>query len=212
MELDMSFQLYQASSALLLGLSIGLFYDFLKAIRRRAGGAKLTFFTDILFWLSVATALFVQTMTVGRGELRIFMQVANAGGALLYFLVLSPAVLLVWGGFLDELLKILRIIGAPARAIWAEVKKVLKILKKDFQKMEKQCTIKRRRLRSEEKSALQDEAGGELLERQRGKYFYQTGGAGADRIRLHQLAGSAQPDRKRARPERKSRRNRGRSH
>ena len=195
----MSFQLYQASTAFLFGIAAGFYYDFLKAIRRRSASRGLTLLADILFWIALATALFVQTMTLGRGQLRLFMLIANALGLGMYFFALSPPVLFVLNKVLDYVLKILHLIGAPLRKIWAKCKKVSEKVKKDFQKLDKRCTIRYDGLSCERKQAFRKKTGGDFAEGQEGKYFYEIGGAGDSGVRRSHTGGSARANRRRKR-------------
>jgi len=188
MEVGFQLQIYQASSSWLLGLSIGLYYDLLKTVRRRIGGRGVTLLFDLLFWLTVALALFVQTITVGQGGFRIFMVVTNALGALLYFWVLSGPISALLRNGLDKLLKFIYFITAPVRKIWEKGKNIAKKYKKDFKNRVKQCIMVydsidiRRTMRKKRK-------GGGLVEEQKGKHFYETSDTGTGRLR------GVQPDR-----------------
>jgi len=188
MELDLMHQIYQAAGAWLLGIAAGAYYDVLRTIRRRTKKRAATTALDIIFWIGLAGALFAQTMTMGRGEVRIFMLVTNALGTLVYFLVLSGPVLFVLGKILDKVLKITKFIREPICKIWAKGKKLAKREKDDFKNFANHCIIRYTHLHNTKRSAKK---GGEQLA-QKGEHIYQTGSTGTGRLRGVQ---SGQPPR-----------------
>lgn len=198
-------QIHQAGSALLLGLIAGLYYDLLKTIRRHGGGTMLF---DLLFWLAVAITLFIQTMTMGQGRVRIFMLVVNAIGALLYFLMLSKPVLEILSKVLDKVLQFAKVIMSPIRKTWAKGRKVAKRSKEGFQNRVKRHIIETDFIRKRNLSAKADKAGGEQVA-QKGRHIYQVGGIGADTLRGVQSGQSSRADRNSKSRTRRTRADRG---
>lgn len=141
MELAVSFQLYQASAALLLGVAAGLFYDVLRIIRHRIRRKAVTVSLDMLYWLALAIALFAQTMIVGHGFLQMFLLLANCGGAVVYFIILSAPVLRILGAVVDTLVWISLFLTKPMRKIWSKGRKWTGRHKKGFQNRVKQYII-----------------------------------------------------------------------
>jgi len=181
MELNLMFQVYQAATSLLVGLGAGLYYDLLKTIRRRVGRGGATLLLDLLFWLGLAPLLFVQTMTMGQGGVRIFMLVTNALGALLYFLVFSRGILFLLEKGLDKMLKIVWFITSPARKIWAKGKNVAKCCKRGFKNWIWHCIITK--YMKVKKFGIEKREGEDRLEQQKGKHIYEAGGVGLGRLR-----------------------------
>lgn len=91
MELPVLFQLRQLGLSLLLGAALGLFYDLLRAQRRV--WRKLTPALDLFFSLGLLLSLWLFSLYVGEGRLRLFMLPAIAVGTALYFLTLSRVLL-----------------------------------------------------------------------------------------------------------------------
>lgn len=77
--------------AALLGLCLGLLYDFFRAVRIAAGNHRLlTGFLDLVFCLAVTISFFVLTLVQARGQVRSYTMVGMGLGGLLYFCGLSP--------------------------------------------------------------------------------------------------------------------------
>ena len=93
METAVSVQAAQALTALLLGAAIGLLYDVLRAARRRFRSAAASAAADAVFWLAAAFSAFMYGLEYCGGQTRLFMLLAMAGGAALYFLLLSTPIL-----------------------------------------------------------------------------------------------------------------------
>ena len=142
MELGISLQLYQATSAWLLGFVIGISYDMLRAFRLRTRRRSVSIFLDLLFSVALIALFFFQGMYLGRGSLRIFMIFANVLGAIVYFKVLSAYILSAFTKILDKMLKIIQFIWEPIRKICAKGRKVYIIQKKAFHKWMKQYIIR----------------------------------------------------------------------
>lgn len=191
-------QVHQALHAWLMGLLAGLYYDLLKTLRRRIRRRGVTRFLDLLFWMGLALALFIQTMTMGDGEVRIFMLVTNGLGALLYFLVLSGPVLLLLGKCLDIMMKIIQLVLRPVHAIWLKGRSFAKVCKDGFKNWVKYYIIRHiHKIRVRNCAQKRMEAG--QVAAQKGRYFYETGSASASRLRGIQPDGPPRTDRERKR-------------
>jgi len=199
MELGISLQLYQGATALLIGMGAGLYYDLLKTLRRGRGRRAVVTFFDLLYWLGLVFVLFLQTMIVGLGLVRLFMLVANVLGAGLYFMALSGAVCFVLGKILDGLSQIIRFFAAPVRKLWSKGKKVANGVKKDFIKWGKHNIILTNYAHFRRRRRMRDGKGGGSDAAQKGKYFYEAGGVGPGHLRLGELDRSTRADRGRER-------------
>jgi len=199
MELGISLQLYQAATALLIGMGAGLYYDLLKMLRRGRGRRGLVTCFDLLYWLGLVFVLFLQTMVLGLGVVRLFMLVANVLGGGLYFMVLSGAVCLVLGKILDRLSQVIRFLMAPLRKLWLKGKKVADGMKKDFIKWGKHNIILTKYAHFRRRRRVREKKGGGSGAAQKGKYFYEAGGVGSGHLRLGELDRSARTDRGRQR-------------
>ena len=116
----------QALSLLLacaLGLGAGLLYDLLRPVRRRSGSALW----DLLFCLTAAAAAFLFAMRAESGSFGTMELLAALFSLLLYFELLSPVFLPIFG-FLDQK------IGVICINTQNFAKKVCQAAKKLFQK------------------------------------------------------------------------------
>lgn len=94
-------QLRLLLQSLLLGVGTGLLYDILRALRRHFScGRAATAALDTVFWLVLTAGLFEFGLVAAAGQPRMFVLGGAAGGAALYFSLLSGAVLAVLGAVL----------------------------------------------------------------------------------------------------------------
>lgn len=111
-------QLHLVLQSVLLGAGIGLFYDVLRAFRRQfAFGCVVTAVCDALFWLVLLGALFEFNLLFAPGQNRYFILAGAAGGAAMYFGLLSALALAVLESILGALVWALRLPGRAARAL-----------------------------------------------------------------------------------------------
>lgn len=105
--------------SILLGVGVGLLYDWLRAPRRVFGfGWVATAVCDACFWLVFLAALFEFNLLLATGQNRYFILAGAAGGAVLYFCLLSGAVLAVLEGILRCLWRCLRLVCLACRRVW----------------------------------------------------------------------------------------------
>lgn len=142
MELPVSVQATQALASLCAGVLAGLFYDFLRVVRRHVPGRAMVGLTDALFCLVCTALLFSVGYVFGGGKQRIFMSVLSVLGGVLYFCTLSRLTV----GLCEFLYRMVRfafrILVFPA--VWAGkvFKKTRLFLKKLFLYRKKWYTIK----------------------------------------------------------------------
>ena len=86
---------------MLLGLSAGLVYDLLRALRLRL--PRLTAPLDILYCLTAGAAAFLFILRRAQGQLRVYMLLGAAGGVWLFFRLLARPLRPVWDFWVDTL-------------------------------------------------------------------------------------------------------------
>jgi len=199
MELAISLQLYQASTALLFGFAAGVFYDILKTFRQRIKRTGWAVFFDILYWFALAIAIFVQTMTTGQGVVRIFMLVINFGSAAVYFITLSKQICRILGRIADLLVWLGLFLTKPIRIIWSKSRNWIGRHKKGFQNQVKHYIMKVNFYRKIKNQKKKDRQGGEInAQKEKRKHLRKASRSGSRRLRIDHTDGSLQPDRKRA--------------
>lgn len=185
MEISIPHQLLEAAASLLLGVAAGFLYDFFRVIRRRLKLKIVTFLMDTLFWLICGTALFLMGLSLGGGEVRIFMMLLGILGAAVYFSTLSRLTVTLCEKLADFLYFVLICLLKPF--VWAKilVKKIIDFAKKVFQYYRKWGKIKYHRLsvtsgrnKPAEKRKEQTE-----IEAQKGRYFYENHHSGSAGVR-----------------------------
>lgn len=111
-------QLRLLLQSILFGVGIGVVYDLLRAPRRVFGfGWAATAVCDTLFWLVLLAALFEFNLLFAMGQNRYFVLAGAAGGAVLYFQLLSTVVLAVLEGVLRGIMRLLAGLCRLGRAI-----------------------------------------------------------------------------------------------
>ena len=116
-------------AALLLGLSLGIFYDLLRPLRRRF--PRLLPLCDGLYALGAGLLSFLFLLRSAGGEIRGFLTVGILGALLLHFLALGPFFLPLWDFWADTLGDLWGFALLPMgflRRIWVKIAKRTKIL------------------------------------------------------------------------------------
>jgi len=116
-------QMAQFLQSILLGGVLGLGYDLLRPLRR-LGGRLWGGILDTLVSMASVACIFFFTMA-GDGELRLFVLMGAAGGAVLFFCLLSQPLRPVWELWF-------RVLTLPVGLAWKILKKLWKICKKLF--------------------------------------------------------------------------------
>ena len=107
MENPISLQGLQFAAACAAGGLLGVLYDILRALRRRA--PALTAVTDILFASATACSLLFLILYPCHGAFRVFLLIGIGLGAWAYFLLPGRLLLPFWGlvwAFLERLLRL----------------------------------------------------------------------------------------------------------
>ena len=105
-------------TSVVLGLSLALLYDLLRAVRlRRRGSRALTGALDAVYCLALALSGLAFALRIGGGELRLYVLFAAFAGAALFFAALSPLLRPLWDFWARTLFELLRLMRLPLRAL-----------------------------------------------------------------------------------------------
>ena len=133
-------QLLVFGQSILLGLSAGLLYDLLRPFRIRA--PRFTAVLDLGYCLAVGGAMFLFLLRRGSGQLRGFMILGAAGGAVLFFCAFSGLLRPVWVFWADTLAFLAELVCLPLRWTKKFCKKMLRQVKNLFYFWRKCFTIR----------------------------------------------------------------------
>lgn len=169
MGVDVLQQLRQAAVSLAAGAAAGLVYDFLAVLRKDTGfvGALLL---DGVFALMMAAGLFLIGYGPGEGELRLFMGVLLMLGMLMYFVLMGGRARRIMTKIYAVLLRILGFLFLPLKKVYIFLKKVKKIAKKAFKKLNKWYTLYGRTIVPERKL---EKRKGERCETEKSRFDHQ---------------------------------------
>ena len=109
-------QLLTFGWSILLGLAAGLLYDLLRPFRLRL--PRLTAVLDLLYCLVVGSAVFLFLLR-RTGELRMYLLLGIAGGAVVFFCAFSAILRPVWDFWVDTLASLLSLAALPLR--WLKI-------------------------------------------------------------------------------------------
>ena len=101
MELYIRLQLQTMGAAFGLGCGAMLVYDLLRTVRLARRRRAVTHVTDLLYVLAVGWALLRFALSIGRGELRLYVLPCAALGTFFSLKVLAPVFRPVWRFWLD---------------------------------------------------------------------------------------------------------------
>jgi len=123
MILSMSNQGWLFLSTVLVGATIGLFYDFFRILRKTTPHSTwVVQLEDVLFWVIATGATFYFMLNRNFGEIRLFALLGTACGIILYFATISKIVLkisvTVINFFKRVIAAAIRIITLPLRFIF----------------------------------------------------------------------------------------------
>lgn len=127
---EIPLQLAQFLRSILLGGTLALLYDITRALRL-LGGRLWEIVLDVLISISSVFALFLFVMAE-EGELRLFILMGTAGGAVLFFILLSPFFRPVLAFWVDLMLIPFRLGHKILRKMQKKLKKVFSFLEKWF--------------------------------------------------------------------------------
>jgi len=192
MELPVGVQLYQAAAFLALGAALGIWYDFLAALR--SSSAVPTWLTDGIFVLGAAFALFTAGMATLEGRARLYMLAFTALGGALWGLGPSGAVRKIFAAGWKSVAKGAKTCTKPVatagKSAYEGGKKLFSIFQKRFTIMEDQRKAKRRHPAGRKETADEVPKSG---------VFYDARYIGPDRLRVRDPGGHAAEDRGRRR-------------
>ncbi len=134
-------QLSLLGQAALLGALCAVVYDLLRTIRLRRTGRWLMHGLDALYAAAVLLAIFLFALRRGQGELRLYMLLGIALGAVVYFAALSGLLRPVWAFWVDAAAAFAALLWKPAAFVAQCVKKIGIFLKKLFYFWGKYATI-----------------------------------------------------------------------
>ena len=174
MEISIPQQLLQAAASLSLGFAAGFLYDFFRVIRLRLKLKIVTLFIDLVFWLICGGALFLLGMSLGEGEVRIFMILLGLLGGGIYFASVSRLTQKLCEKLADFLHFIAVCLLKPFVFMGLAAKKFFNFAKKAFKYYDKWYKIKYSRVdsRSLRKNPPRVRKERDTGETQKGRYFY----------------------------------------
>lgn len=117
MTVSVSGQALSLAAGLALGLGIGLCYDLLRAVRRCLPAVGPSAALDLLFWLAVTILLFVYAQIAEGGRVRLYLALALAAGAAVYFRLFTRHVTALTARMVRLLGRFFRLIAAPFRHV-----------------------------------------------------------------------------------------------
>ena len=118
-------------ASLLLGFSLSLLYDLLRAVRlRRATKRRFTSALDLLYCAAFALLTFLFALRIGGGELRLYMLCSALFGAVSYFTLCARLFRPLWAFWAEVLFSFARLAAAPLRWLQKVYGKLAKLCKK----------------------------------------------------------------------------------
>ena len=134
MSIDPSAQARALALCLAAGAGLGLFYDLLRQVRLAPVPRLLAGLLDLLFWFAAAGLLFACALVLGDGRVRLYLSAGLGAGAALYFLLLSPVVRRALALLSQLLGRLLRLLTAPFRLLFRQIRPFLSLLQKKLKK------------------------------------------------------------------------------
>ena len=142
MELYIRLQAQTIAAAFALGVAAVLVYELLRALRvtwRRRG---VTHLTDLVYVLVVGWAFLRFALSIGQGELRLYVLPCAALGAFFSWRVLAPIFRPIWRFWLDVAAQVGRWLWQPVRIFLIFCKKVWDLAEKAIAFLKKYSKIK----------------------------------------------------------------------
>ena len=147
MEIDSLLQLSLSLQATLLGWTLGLLYDLLRALRLRSQKAFVSSALDILYGLLVLTFLLLFALRAAGGELRVYLLICFFGGAVFFFAACSEVLRPLWDFWINAALSMIALFLLPFRFLHRLGKKFAFYVKKLFHFQKKYYIIRQHRRR-----------------------------------------------------------------
>ena len=142
MELYIRLQMQTIAAGLAVGCAAAVVYDLLRTVRLARRRRAVTHITDLLFVLAVGWALLRFALSIGRGELRLYVLPCAALGALAYLRLLAPFFRPVWRFWLGAAAQMGRMLSQPVKILWHFCKKVWESTQKAIAFLKKSSKIK----------------------------------------------------------------------
>ena len=101
-----------------VGMGLGVSYDLLRLVRRAVSRRVLRELLDLAFCLGACLTLFLSSMVLGDGRVRLYIAVSLFLGAAWYFLLLSPWVRRGLDALLRLVRRLFRLVTAPFRKLF----------------------------------------------------------------------------------------------
>jgi spore cortex biosynthesis protein YabQ len=126
MILSMPEQAWLFLTTVVVGVVVGLFYDFFRVLRKTAPHGYLAVqLEDLFFWLAVTVLVFYYMLHRNYGEIRFFSLLGMGVGVVLYFVTVSRFIVKISVAIVEYLKKVIaavvRIILLPLRLLFAFV-------------------------------------------------------------------------------------------
>lgn len=134
-------QLTSFGQAVLLGTLGGVVYDLLRTVRLRRTGRWLMHGLDALYAAALLLMVFLFGLRQGQGELRLYMLLGMALGAVLYFAALCRLLRPVWAFWVDAAASFAALLWRPVALAVQCGKKFCAAGKKLFYFYRKYATI-----------------------------------------------------------------------
>ena len=141
MENYVTAQLTTLGWSVLLGLLCALVYDVLRTVRLRRGNAWLMHTLDAVYVAAALLAVILMALQRGQGELRLYMLLGMALGAVMYVALLRQVLQPIWQFWVDTATAFARFIWFPIDFLWQMAKKVWSAAKKLFHFWQKYATM-----------------------------------------------------------------------
>lgn len=111
------------------GIIIGMLFDFFRILRRTIKTSNImTYVEDIIFWILAGIIILYSTFIFNNGEIRLFMFLAIAIGAIIYMILLSSYVIkinvTIINFFKKILIKIFKFISIPFKYLHKKINKI----------------------------------------------------------------------------------------
>lgn len=141
MENYVTAQLSTLGWSVLLGLVCALVYDLLRTVRLRRGRAWLMHTLDAVYVAAALLAVVLMALQRGQGELRLYMLLGMALGAVMYVVLLRQVLQPAWQFWVDTMAAFIRFVWFPIHFLWKALKKACDTAKKLFHFWQKCATM-----------------------------------------------------------------------
>jgi len=184
MDISPSYQLLEAALSAALGFALGIVYDLFRIARRRLKALHLTALFDALYWVLAAACFFFFGAGVSQRGFRLFMFAFAFLGGAIYFLTLSAPAMWLLEKFADFIEFLIRCLCLPFVFAARLIKFFRESLKRVFKYLKKWFRINTKSFAPSERLYVRSRyAKEERFENEEGKYYYEAGRLGRDRLR-----------------------------